>query len=74
MEPVSKSMYSLNEFAVLVLLEILMTGVTGFPVGVPKPVENRIKLAPAPAIAVVDSTSFPAVHKRESPFLFIHPG
>ena len=72
--PASKSIYSLNDFAVLELLETFITGATGFPVGVPKPVEKRMRLAPAPANAVVDSTSFPAVHRRERPSFLTHPG
>ena len=43
-------------------------------VGVPNPVEKRIRLAPAPAIAVVDSTSLPAVQSKLSPSFLIHPG
>ena len=74
MGPVSKSTNSEKEFANLVLLEILITGLTGFPVGVPKPVEKRMRFAPEPAIAVVDSTSFPAVQSKLSPSLVTHPG
>ena len=51
----------------LVLEETLTTGTAGFPVGVPKPVVNKIILAPDPASAVVDSTSFPGVHNRFNP-------
>ena len=41
-----------------------MIGEIGFPVGVPKPVENSMRFAPEPAIAVVDSTSLPGLHSN----------
>ena len=50
-----------------VFVEILMTGLTALPVGVPSPVEKIISVACAPAMAVVDSTSLPGVHSRFSP-------
>ena len=53
--------------ASLVLEETLITGVTGFPVGVPRPVVKRMMLAPEPARPVVDSTSLPGVQRRFNP-------
>ena len=50
-----------------VLVETLMTGQTGFPVGVPKPVVNKIKVAPLAALPVVASTSFPGVQTKCNP-------
>ena len=44
-----------------------MTGQTGFPVGVPKPVVNKIKVAPLAALPVVASTSFPGVQTKCNP-------
>ena len=52
-----------------VLVETFITGTAGLPVGVPSPVVNKIKFAPDPANPVVDSTSFPGVHKRFNPGL-----
>lgn len=46
-----------------------MTGQTGFPVGVPRPVEKRMRLHQDAAMAVVDSTSFPGVQRRVRPGL-----
>ena len=40
-----------------VLLEILITGATGLPVGVPRPVENNMMFAPAPPMAVVNGSA-----------------
>ncbi|MNL72699.1 hypothetical protein D3C87_1980490 [compost metagenome] len=45
----------------------LITGQTGFPVGVPNPVVNNIKVAPAAALPVVASTSFPGVQTKLKP-------
>ena len=59
-EPVSKSIRSGNLSASSLLVEILIVGVMGFPVGVPSQVEKTM--------AVVDSTSPPGVHKSERPF------
>jgi len=39
------------------------------PVGVPSPVVNKIKFAPAAAWPVVDSTSLPGVHTKFNPGL-----
>ena len=39
----------------------------GFPVGVPSPVVNNTRFAPAPTCAVTHSTSFPGVHWRWRP-------
>ena len=60
--------------AVFELLEIFTTGAMGLPVGVPRPVEKRIMFAPAPAMAVVDSTPFPAVQSKDNPGFVTHPG
>ena len=69
--PVLKSIISAILLYKLVLEETFKTGTAGFPVGVPKPVVNKIILAPEPASAVVDSTSFPGVHKRFKPGIVI---
>ena len=45
-------------------MEILTTGATGLPVGVPRPVVKRMRLTPAPTCAVTLSTSLPGVHSR----------
>ena len=49
MSPVLMSMISLIRMASLVLLDTFITGQTGFPVGVPKPVVNKISVAPLAA-------------------------
>ena len=67
MGPVSTSMISGILCAKVVFDAILTTGAMGFPVGVPKPVVNKIRLAPDPASAVVLSTSLPGVHSRFNP-------
>ena len=69
--PVLKSIISAILLYKLVLEETLITGTAGFPVGVPKPVVNKIIFAPDPASAVVDSTSFPGVHKRFKPGIIV---
>src|SRR5450432_2126727 len=66
-EPVSMSMMSAMRSARVEFVDSLMTGVIGFPVGVPSPVVNRTTLAPAPTCAVTHSTSFPGVHCRFNP-------
>src|SRR5437764_1357051 len=65
--PVSMSMMSDIRLASTVLVESLITGATGFPVGVPRPVVKSTTLAPAPTCAVTHSTSFPGVHCRCRP-------
>ena len=47
----------------------LITGQTGLPVGVPKPVVNKIKVAPLAALPVVASTSLPGVQTKFNPAL-----
>src|SRR5690349_5079326 len=46
MGPVSISMMSLMRRASLELVATFITGQTGLPVGVPKPVVNKIRVAP----------------------------
>jgi hypothetical protein len=53
--------------AVAVLVDSLITGVTGFPVGVPNPVVNKTMVAPEPTSAVVLYTSLPGVQSRFKP-------
>ena len=65
--PQSISMISLIFFAKTELVATLTTGHTGFPVGVPNPVVNKIKVAPAAAFPVVASTSLPGVHTKLNP-------
>ena len=60
-------MISLIRVANFVLLATLITGQTGLPVGVPKPVVNKIRVAPLAAFPVVASTSFPGVQTRLKP-------
>src|SRR5690348_1055957 len=72
--PVSMSMMSGIRAASAVLVDSLMTGAIGFPVGVPSPVVNKTKLAPAPTWAVTHSTSLPGVHCRLSPGNFEYSG
>jgi len=62
--PVSISMMSDMRSARLVLVETLITGATGLPVGVPRPVVKTTTLAPAPTCAVTHSTSFPGVQSK----------
>lgn len=66
-DPVLISMMSGMRSYNVVLVEIFITGTIGFPVGVPRPVVNNTMFAPPATSAVVDSTSFPGVHKRFSP-------
>src|SRR5579863_8963801 len=56
------------------LVEILRTGATGLPVGVPRPVVKRTRFAPAPAWAVTHSTSLPGVQRRLRPGVFAYSG
>ena len=56
------------------LVEILTTGATGLPVGVPRPVVKRTRFAPAPACAVTHSTSLPGVQSRVSPGVVAYCG
>lgn len=77
--PVSISIISDILIANDVLVATFMVGQTGFPVGVPNPVVNNIKVAPEAAFPVVASTSFPGVQTKLRPasLLFqynpIHP-
>src|SRR5690606_1879083 len=67
--PQSISMISLILLVKAVLEETLITGHIGFPVGVPRPVVNKISVAPLAALPVVASTSLPGVHTRFKPDL-----
>src|SRR2546427_9726491 len=67
MAPVSISMMSGMRSANEEFEDILITGAIGLPVGVPKPVVNRTKFAPAATWAVTHSTSFPGVHNKFNP-------
>ena len=62
-------MISLILVANFVLVATLITGQTGLPVGVPKPVVNNINVAPLAALPVVASTSLPGVQTRFKPGL-----
>lgn len=65
--PVSISIISDILIANDVLVATFIVGQTGFPVGVPNPVVNNIKVAPEAAFPVVASTSFPGVQTKLSP-------
>ena len=52
------------------LLDTLIVGQTGLPVGVPKPVVNKMSVAPDAAFPVVASTSLPGVQTKCSPAFF----
>lgn len=65
--PQSMSMMSGIRRASAVLVESLMVGQTGLPVGVPRPVVKRIRVAPLAALPVVASTSLPGVQTRLRP-------
>ncbi|MNI08928.1 hypothetical protein D3C73_619800 [compost metagenome] len=52
------------------LVAILIVGQIGLPVGVPRPVVNSMRVAPAATFPVVASTSLPGVQTRLSPALF----
>jgi hypothetical protein len=67
MAPLSIAMMSGMRRARSELVDSLMTGATGLPVGVPSPVVNRTTLAPAPTCAVTHSTSLPGVHCKFKP-------
>jgi hypothetical protein len=54
----------------LVFVEIFIVGATGFPVGVPKPVVNKMSIAPDAALPVVASTSLPGVQTKLKPAFF----
>jgi hypothetical protein len=60
--PASKSMMSAMRSARVELVEILITGAMGLPVGVPRPVVKSTRFDPAPTCAVTLSTSLPGVH------------
>ncbi|MNT79956.1 hypothetical protein D3C72_2193520 [compost metagenome] len=51
------------------LVDTLMVGQTGFPVGVPRPVVNKMRVAPDAALPVVASTSLPGVQTKLRPGL-----
>ena len=65
--PVSISMISAMRLDKAVLLDTLMVGQTGLPVGVPNQVVNNISVAPDAALPVVASTSLPGVQTRFRP-------
>src|SRR6266404_4466246 len=65
--PVSMSMMSGMRRAKSEFVDSLMTGAMGLPVGVPRPVVNKTKFAPAPTCAVTHSTSLPGVHCKFKP-------
>ena len=65
--PQSKSIRSLSRSATAVLVATLITGTMGFPVGVPRPVENNTTFTPAATSPVTASTSLPGVQTRDSP-------
>src|SRR6188768_1451404 len=69
--PVSMSITSFIRCVNFELLDTLIVGAMGFPVGVPNPVVNNIMVQPEPANAVVDSTSLPGVHNKCNPGLII---
>ena len=69
MGPVLISMVSPILFVKAELVATFIVGQTGLPVGVPRPVVNKIKVAPDAAFPVVASTSLPGVHTRLSPGL-----
>src|SRR5215472_6805055 len=72
--PASKSMMSAIRWASCELDEIFTTGAIGFPVGVPRPVVNSTKFAPAATCAVTHSTSLPGVHNKFRPGSVTHSG
>ena len=74
MVPALKSMISGILWDKVVLEETLITGLMGFPVGVPNPVVNKIRLAPLHANAVVLSTSLPGVQRRLRPDFLMYSG
>ena len=65
--PVSISMISFILVANFELVATLIVGQTGFPVGVPNPVVNKIRVAPDAAFPVVASTSLPGVQTKLNP-------
>ena len=74
MVPALKSMISGILWDKVVLEETLITGLIGFPVGVPSPVVNKMIVAPLPANAVVLSTSFPGVQSTLRPQFLMYSG
>ena len=58
------SMMSFILLARAELVATLIVGQTGLPVGVPRPVVNRINVAPLAALPVVASTSLPGVQTK----------
>ena len=69
----SRSMLSAICFAVRALPVILMTGATGLPVGVPRPVVKTTTCAPPPTMPVTDSTSSPGVSMTVRPDFVMRP-
>src|SRR4026209_286565 len=67
--PQSISMMSFILFVRLLFVLTLIVGQTGLPVGVPKPVVNKINVAALAALPVVASTSLPGVQTKFNPGL-----
>src|SRR6185436_16345519 len=65
--PQSISIISFIRFVRLLLVLTLIVGQTGLPVGVPRPVVNKISVAPLAALPVVASTSLPGVQTKFNP-------
>ena len=65
--PVSISIISFIRVARAVFVEIFIVGAAGLPVGVPRPVVNKMSVAPDAALPVVASTSLPGVQTRLNP-------
>src|SRR5678815_5605389 len=65
--PQSISIISFIRFVRLLLVLTLIVGQTGLPVGVPRPVVNKINVAPLAALPVVASTSLPGVQTKFNP-------
>ncbi len=51
-------------YAKALLVDTFVTGQIGFAVGDPKPLMNKINLAPKENLPVVASTSFPCVQNK----------
>ena len=70
-DPVSISIISGILNAKAELVAIFITGQIGFPVGVPNPVVNKMRVAPAAAFPVVASTSLPGVQTKFKPGMVV---
>ena len=67
--PAFTSMLSGILLKVSVFPVILITGAMGLPVGVPRPVENTMAVAPPATMPVMESMSWPGVSIKYRPFL-----